>query len=126
MVIWRRLYEWIIGLPFSASAYTSWAPANGTPIVATLRARQMSAWKLSQEKERKLTARRAFCGGSPGLPRARSPIDRVIVAMEDRRGSMPVRELLALRLRGVVIEDSSSLMERLSGKVPLDGLNPSA
>ena len=53
-------------------------------------------------------------------------IDRVIVAMEDRRGSMPVRELLDLRLRGVVIEDASFLMERLLGKLPLDGLNPSA
>jgi sugar transferase (PEP-CTERM system associated) len=53
------------------------------------------------------------------------PIDRIVVAMEDRRGSMPVRELLALRLNGVVIEDASPLIERLTGKVPLDGLNPS-
>jgi sugar transferase (PEP-CTERM system associated) len=62
---------------------------------------------------------RSFCQEKP-------PIDRVIVAMEDRRGSMPVRELLDLRLRGVVIEDASFLMERLLGKLPLDGLNPSA
>jgi sugar transferase (PEP-CTERM system associated) len=45
--------------------------------------------------------------------------------MEDRRESMPVRELLDLRLRGVVIENCSALLERLSGKLPLDGLNPS-
>jgi exopolysaccharide biosynthesis polyprenyl glycosylphosphotransferase len=38
---------------------------------------------------------------------------------------MPVRELLELRVRGVIIENSSALMERLSGKLPLDGLNPS-
>jgi sugar transferase (PEP-CTERM system associated) len=61
---------------------------------------------------------RAFRSPKPG-------IDRVIVAMEDRRESMPVRELLDLRLRGVVIENSSTLLERLSGKLPLDGLNPS-
>lgn len=30
-----------------------------------------------------------------------------------------------LRLRGVVIENSSDLMERLTGKLPLNGLNPS-
>jgi lipopolysaccharide/colanic/teichoic acid biosynthesis glycosyltransferase len=46
--------------------------------------------------------------------------------MEDRRGSMPVRELLDLRLRGVVIEDAGAVMERLLGKLPLDGLNPSS
>jgi sugar transferase (PEP-CTERM system associated) len=61
---------------------------------------------------------RAFRCQKPG-------IDRVIVAMEDRRESMPVRELLDLRMCGVVIEDSSTLMERLCGKLPLDGLNPS-
>src|SRR5208337_2612217 len=61
---------------------------------------------------------REFRGPNPG-------IDRVLVAMEDRRESMPVRELLDLRLCGVVIENSSTLMERLSGKLPLDGLNPS-
>jgi len=38
---------------------------------------------------------------------------------------MPVRELLDLRLCGVVIENSSTLMERLSDRLPLDGLNPS-
>ena len=53
-------------------------------------------------------------------------IERVVVAMEDRRGSMPVRELLDLRLKGVVIEDATSLLERLGGKLPLDGLNPSS
>jgi sugar transferase (PEP-CTERM system associated) len=61
---------------------------------------------------------RSFSGLKPG-------VDRVIVAMEDRRQSMPVRELLDLRLCGVVIENSSTLLERLSGKLPLDGLNPS-
>jgi hypothetical protein len=45
--------------------------------------------------------------------------------MEDRRLAMPVRELLELRLCGVVIENSSTLLERLSGKLPLEGLNPS-
>ena len=38
---------------------------------------------------------------------------------------MPVRELLDLRLRGVVIEDANFLTERLLGKLALDGLNPS-
>src|SRR5208337_3552566 len=61
---------------------------------------------------------REFRGPNPG-------IDRVLVAMEDRRESMPVRELLDLRICGVVIENSSTLVERLSGKLPLDGLNPS-
>jgi sugar transferase (PEP-CTERM system associated) len=46
--------------------------------------------------------------------------------MEDRRGSMPVRELLSLRLRGVRVEDAASVMEKLGGRLPLDWLNPSS
>jgi len=71
------------------------------------------------EYERYAAELRAFCKPKP-------PIDRVIVAMEDRRKAMPVRELLDLRLRGVVIEEASTVMERLLGKLPLDGLNPSS
>jgi sugar transferase (PEP-CTERM system associated) len=68
----------------------------------------------------------SFAADLRSFRNARASIDRIVVAMEDRRGSMPVRELLDLRLRGVVIEDASALMERLSGKLPLDGLNPSS
>jgi sugar transferase (PEP-CTERM system associated) len=54
------------------------------------------------------------------------PVDRVIVAIEDRRGEFPVRELLKLRFNGVVIEDAGALLERLTGKLHLDGLHPSS
>jgi sugar transferase (PEP-CTERM system associated) len=56
---------------------------------------------------------------------ARTPVDRVIVAIEDRRGSMPLSELLDLHFRGVMIDDANSLIERLEGKLLLDGLVPS-
>jgi exopolysaccharide biosynthesis polyprenyl glycosylphosphotransferase len=46
--------------------------------------------------------------------------------MEDRRGAMPVRELLDLRLCGVVIEDAGAVLEKLLGALPLEGLNPSS
>jgi exopolysaccharide biosynthesis polyprenyl glycosylphosphotransferase len=45
--------------------------------------------------------------------------------MEDRRGTLPVRELLKLRVAGMVIEDSCSLLERLSGRLQLESLRPS-
>jgi sugar transferase (PEP-CTERM system associated) len=74
--------------------------------------------EFATEQERFAADLRAFGKLKPS-------IERVIVAMENRRGSMPVRELLDLRLRGVVIEDASFLTERLLGKLSLDGLNPS-
>lgn len=51
--------------------------------------------------------------------------DRIILAMEDRRGTIPVAQLLNLRVRGVAVEDANSLIERMCGKLPLSGLYPS-
>lgn len=46
-------------------------------------------------------------------------VNRVIVAMPDRRGTLPVHELLQLRLNGIKIEDATSWLERMSGKIEL-------
>lgn len=54
------------------------------------------------------------------------PIHRIIVAMEDRRGGLPVNQLLAIRFRGIRIEEASTLFERLSGKIELSSLRPSS
>jgi exopolysaccharide biosynthesis polyprenyl glycosylphosphotransferase len=51
---------------------------------------------------------------------------RVIVAMRDRRGGLPVDELLALRLNErVKIEEATSWLEKITGKIEVEGLNPS-
>ena len=52
-------------------------------------------------------------------------VDRVIVALDDRRSVMPVQELLDLRLRGIAVEDPTDLLERISGKIEIDELCPS-
>ncbi|MBX3277090.1 MAG: TIGR03013 family PEP-CTERM/XrtA system glycosyltransferase [Acidobacteria bacterium] len=53
-------------------------------------------------------------------------IDRVVVALQDRRGHMPVDQLFELRLQGrVAIEEGTSLYERLTGKVGVELLRPS-
>jgi exopolysaccharide biosynthesis polyprenyl glycosylphosphotransferase len=39
---------------------------------------------------------------------------------------LPLRELLKLRFDGVVIEEAGTLLERLTGKLHLDGLRPSS
>jgi len=128
LVIWRSGYESILGLAiFREHVYVLGSGERARSVVETLRTRRdagmevfdgLSQGEFSRDHERLAADLRAFCE-----PKTR--IDRVIVAMEDRRGSMPVRELLELRLRGVVIEDTSELMERLLGRLPLDGLNPS-
>jgi sugar transferase (PEP-CTERM system associated) len=56
----------------------------------------------------------------------REHVDRIVVAMGERRGQFPVQELLGLSLTGgVAIEECASFYERLTGRVSLDMLRPS-
>jgi len=52
-------------------------------------------------------------------------VERIIVALNDRRGTMPVNELLQLRVRGIKIDDATSVLEKITGKIDVDQLNPS-
>jgi sugar transferase (PEP-CTERM system associated) len=49
----------------------------------------------------------------------------VIVAMPDRRNTLPVGELLDLRLAGVKVEEATSWLEKISGRIEVEQLNPS-
>ncbi len=51
--------------------------------------------------------------------------DEIVVAMDDRRREFPVSELLRCRLAGIEIVDVVSFLERETGRVLLDVLNPS-
>ena len=66
--------------------------------------------------------------GTPGdIPRlvAEHQIDRIIVGLADRRGKLPVDELLQAKLAGVRVEDVTTTYERVTGKILIDGLRPS-
>ncbi|HKG22656.1 MAG TPA: TIGR03013 family XrtA/PEP-CTERM system glycosyltransferase [Blastocatellia bacterium] len=53
-------------------------------------------------------------------------VDRIIVAINDRRGKLPLGLLLKIRLRDeVAVEESASFYERLTGKISLEMLRPS-
>ncbi len=52
-------------------------------------------------------------------------VHRVIVAMPDRRGTIPMQELLQLRMQGVKVEEATSWLEKISGKIEVENLYPS-
>lgn len=51
--------------------------------------------------------------------------DEIVVAMDDRRRQFPMDQLLECRLEGVEIVDLVTFLERETGKLRLDVLNPS-
>jgi sugar transferase (PEP-CTERM system associated) len=128
LAVWRWIYDWLLGLAmFRERVYVLGSGERALEVVRTLRARRDAGMEVVEGKgegelngqtDRLAADLRAFLG-------SRDRIDRIVIAMENRRGAMPFRELLDLRLSGVVIEDANSLLERLTGKLPLEGLNPS-
>ena len=49
----------------------------------------------------------------------------VVLALEERRNALPLRDLLRIKTLGVHVNDFSSFLERETGRVDLDTLNPS-
>jgi sugar transferase (PEP-CTERM system associated) len=56
---------------------------------------------------------------------ANNEIDEIIVAMDDKRQGFPIRELLQCKSAGVDVIDILGFLERESGKVDVERLNPS-
>jgi sugar transferase (PEP-CTERM system associated) len=56
---------------------------------------------------------------------AEQPIKKIVVELQDRRGRLPIGELLELKAKGVSIEEATSLYERLTGKIAVENLKAS-
>jgi sugar transferase (PEP-CTERM system associated) len=69
----------------------------------------------------------ATIGTSEDIPRivGQYQVDRIVVGLADRRGRLPISELLQAKLSGVRVEDATTTYERLTGKILIDGLRPS-
>jgi sugar transferase (PEP-CTERM system associated) len=52
-------------------------------------------------------------------------ISEVVLALEERRNALPLSDLLRIKTTGVHVNDFSSFLERETGRVDLDTLNPS-
>lgn len=50
---------------------------------------------------------------------------RIVVALEERRQILPIRELVKLRVSGVIVEDAHTTMSVLTGRVWLQMIRPS-
>lgn len=52
-------------------------------------------------------------------------VDEVVVALDERRGALPVDTLLQLKGRGIPVIDNIEFLERETGKIDLDLVSPS-
>ena len=129
LMIWRRAYDWVLTQPlFQEQVYVLGAGEQAQHVVNVIRSRKdlgmdVVGW-AGAIGNGSLTAE-DFAAALTACHSGAQRIDRIIVALQNRRGTMPVRELLEMRLAGVKIEETTSLIERISGKIELDALHPS-
>ena len=124
---WRGAYCWMVKQPFLRErVYVLGTGERAERLVRGLRQRstlgiEVVGWTGSIEGE--LTRESVV---SDLLSQARGAgVHRVIVAMPDRRGTLPVEELLDLRLEGVRVEEATSWLEKISGRIEVEQLYPS-
>jgi sugar transferase (PEP-CTERM system associated) len=129
LIAWRSAFEWISGHAiFQERVYVLGEGERASSIIETIKAHREAGmvvvgWDepVADKEERKKT----FATAVEHMARVESSIDRIVIALDERRGELPVDGLLAMRFRGVTIEEVGSVQERLTGKLQLDGLHPS-
>jgi sugar transferase (PEP-CTERM system associated) len=124
---WRLVYAWLAQGPYLRErVYVLGTGERAQRLVNGLRTRtelgvEVAGWSGNVEGA---PTREAIAAHLMELIRGRR-VHRVIVAMEDRRGTLPVMEMLHLRLNGVKIEEATSWLEKISGRIEVDNLYPS-
>lgn len=124
---WRWVYHWMVQRPFFRErVYVLGTGDRAERLVRGLRERadlgiEVVGWtgNLSGELTRETVGEHLV-----NLARENG-VHRVIVAMPNRRGTLPVDELLALRLAGVKMEEATSWLEKISGRIEVEQLYPS-
>lgn len=131
LIAWRRLFLMINSLPQFAERALVFGDG---PLAELL----VNEWESRPELGVRVVARAgegSNGNGSQIAPHGASAsddlneivegrrINRIIIAMKDRRGKLPVEQLLAMKSRGVVIQDGTEVYETITGKVPIESLH---
>ena len=127
LIGWRAVYAWLVKQPYLRErVYVLGTGERAQRLLNGLRQRselgiEVAGWTGNIEGE---LTRDTVATHLMGLVRQKR-VHRVIVAMPDRRGTLPVEELLDLRLKGLKVEEATSWLERISGKIEVEQLYPS-
>ena len=128
-ILWRWAYGKLIFLPaLRERVYLLGDGERAKRLLESIRTRGELGMDLvgwTGEASSNEDATRESFGGVLRKLASQGSVDRVIVALKDRRSAMPVKELLELRLNGIHIDDGTALLEKIFGQVEVDELHPS-
>jgi len=124
---WKMAHSWIVRQPFFRErVYVLGTGERAQRLLEGLSQRvelgiEVVGWTGNIEGE---LTRDVVANHLLGVAREKG-VHRVIVAMLDRRLTLPVDELLGLRLGGVKVEEATSWLEKITGRIEVDQLYPS-
>jgi sugar transferase (PEP-CTERM system associated) len=129
LFVWRCAFEWISGHAiFQERVYVLGEGERASSIIETIHTHREAGmvvvgWNTppADKSERK----RIFTAAVEHMTAVKPSIDRIVIALDERRGELPVDGLLSMRFHGIAIEEGGSVIERLTGKLQLEGLRPS-
>ena len=124
---WRLGYTWLVQLPILVErVYVLGTGERAQRLVQGLRNNpeigvEVASWtgKLEGAVTRESVATHLM-----DIVR-KERVHRVIVAMPDRRGTIPMQQLLELKMHGIKVEEAASWLEKMSGKIEVENLYPS-
>lgn len=125
---WRGAYGWMVKQPIMRErVYVLGTGERAERLVKGLRRRaalgvEVVGWTGDVEGE---LTRESVAADLLNRAQEGRGLHRVIVAIPDRRGTLPVEELLELRLGGVRVEEATSWLEKISGRIEVEQLYPS-
>jgi sugar transferase (PEP-CTERM system associated) len=126
-ICWRWVYNRLLALPILRQrVYLLGSGERARRLIKILRARKELGTEIvgwAGETGTSYLTRDSLSKILQELGRKQS-IDRVIVALADRRATMPLEDLLTLKLSGIKIQDGTGLLEEISGQVEVDELRP--
>jgi sugar transferase (PEP-CTERM system associated) len=134
LLVWRNAYFWIAGRgALSDSVLILGTGESAQRIAVEMLRRSPLGFRVvgflgqhRAEVGRRLVNPSVIGTTSDLIPLVeRDRVNLIVVALEDRRGKMPVADLLRCRLAGVRVEEVTNFYERLTGKILVKNLRPS-
>lgn len=130
LLCWRRLFLMVNSLPrFAERALIFGEGSLAEQLLGELESRPELGVRVVAQISERVSENGASKGtnGDESITQLERNIDlhrvnRIIIAMGDRRGRLPVERLLSLKGRGVLIQDGTEVYEAITGKLPIESL----
>jgi sugar transferase (PEP-CTERM system associated) len=134
VVSWRFLYSWILKRQMLTEKVVILGSGNlFTEIISEMSRRPDSGYNVAGVLSPKLASPGTLPSGIPVFS-MKQPLHelahslrakKIVVAMSERRGNLPTKELLRCKMNGIEIIEGETLYEHLTGKIYVEKLNPS-